>query len=152
VALVLSWRIPGGTGRLGADVRISSGPTGELDVSPSGPFLSVTNLEPGSADVAEGTFVVRNQTGSGLAVRLRAVPSAPDLDELLVMEVRTSDGRLLQGTLGGLREWSDRSFLLASGESQALRVRTWLRPVRNEGYQGRAEDVDLQLRAEPKGA
>ena len=45
-SLVLSSRIPPGTGTLGADVILASSPTGELGVSPVGPFLSATNLSP----------------------------------------------------------------------------------------------------------
>jgi hypothetical protein len=151
IALVAlaSWRMPPAGGRLGADVRILSAPTGELDVSPAGPFLSVTNLEPGSpGGGALGELGVRNQTGSRLSVRVRLLPSTADLDALLRVRVSAGGERLLDGTLGGLRTWSAGAFHLSSGERRELHVQAWLPGTVRDGYQGRVEDVGLELRAE----
>lgn len=145
-----SWRMPPAGGRLGADVRILSAPTGELDVSPSGPFLSANDLGPGSPDGgARGELAVRNQTGSPLSVRARLLPSASDLDALLRVRVSAGEERVLDGTLGELRTWSARAIHLAPGERRELHVQAWLPGTVRDGYQGRVEDVGLELRAEP---
>jgi hypothetical protein len=118
---VRTWRIPTAGGSLGADIWMLAGPTGQLDVAPVGPFLLATNLRPG-APAAQGSVAVRNQTGTRLAVHLRALPSEPDLDQLLVVELTAGGNRLFEGALGGLRTWTQPSFPLASGERTILRA------------------------------
>lgn len=146
-AAVASWRVAGGTGALGADVRLLASPTGEIQVSTTGPFLSATNLRPGR-DAARGELGVRNQTGAALGVRVRVLPSLPDLDQLLVVTLDVGDDRLFEGTLGLLRAWSDRSFRLASDERRVLRVQAWLPPAATRGYEGRVADVGVEFRSE----
>src|SRR4029078_7309833 len=96
-SLVVSSRIPPGTGTLGADVILASSPTGELGVSPAGPFLSATNLSPGDGDVPAGDLQVTNQTGVPLDVQVRGVPSTPDMDALLHVRVAADERTLFGG-------------------------------------------------------
>ena len=140
-------RIPAMKGAFGADVSFLAGPTGELDVTPTGVFVEGLDLRPGSARrPADGTLVVRNQTGSTLAIRVRALPSVNDLDGLLQLHVSAGATVVYEGDLRGLREWS-RAFVLSAGESQPLHVSAWIRHEARTGYQSRVDEVTLQFDA-----
>ena len=147
-ATVVSSRVSGGTGTLGADVSVQVAPTGELSVSTTGVFLSGVNLQPGSPP-ARGQLVVRNQTGSTLAVRVRALPSVPDLDGLLWLRVGLTDETVFDAALGGLRMWSDHPFHIGPGDQEPLRVQAWFPREVQDGYQGRIADIALEMQAEP---
>lgn len=148
---VLWWRVPQGSGALGADLTFVAHPSGELDVSPLEPFLVVTGLQPSKAQGPERWLNVRNQTGSELEVRVRATPSTRDLDRLLWLQLRTDDLELFRGPLGNLRNWTARFLALAPGETGELAVAVWLRASTASGYQGRVEDVGFEFRAQPVG-
>ena len=141
-ALVLAFRVPDGSGTLGADVIVAISPTGELGVSRSGPFMSVTGLRAGGA--LRGQVDVHNQTGRRLAVRLRALPDSKDLDRLLIVDVRAGRARIFHGRLGALRARTP-AFRLAAGEKRALRLRASLPAGLRSGYAGRIETVSLEL-------
>jgi hypothetical protein len=140
--LVLAFRVPDGTGTLGADVIMSISPTGELGVSRPGPFMSATGLRPGGS--FRGATAVHNQTGSRLMVRLRALPDSKDLDRVLRVEVSAGGTRVYTGPLGGLRR-STKAFELASGERRALRLQASLPSGLKQGHAGRIETVKLEL-------
>ena len=140
--VVLAFRVPEGSGTLGSDVIFSISPTGELGVSHSGPFMSATGLRPGGS--LKGQVDVLNQTGKRLAVRLRALPDAKDLDRLLVVDVRAGDSLLYHGPLAGLRK-KTRAFRIDSGQERSLRLRASLPARLREGYAGRIETVSLEL-------
>jgi hypothetical protein len=140
--LAVAFRVPHGTGTLGADVILSLSPTGELGVSKPGPFMTVTGLRPGRS--FDGKVSVHNQTGKQLAVRLRALPDSKDLDRLLLVDLRAGDMRLYHGPLGGLRKRT-RAFSLASDEQGAVQVRASLPRGLKRGYAGRVETVKLEL-------
>jgi hypothetical protein len=142
--VVLAFRVPDGSGRLGADVIVSIAPTGELGVSRPGPFMNATGLRPGGA--VSGEVAVANQTGRRLAVRLRALPDSKDLDRLLVVDVRAGHAArpIFTGRLGGLRAKTP-AFRLDSGRKAALRVRASLPAGLKGGYAGRIETIKLEL-------
>lgn len=148
--LVAASRIPPGTGALGADVIFASAPTGELAVSPIGPFLSATNLTPAVAEDPAGSLRLTNQTGVDLMVQVRGVPSSADLDQALLVHVATAEGTLFDGTLGQLRSWSAATLTLASGETVDVEVTTWL-AADAAGWSGRIADVTMELRSKPQG-
>jgi hypothetical protein len=145
---VLSSPVTGGTGTLGADVQVVSNPVGELDISPIGPFLSATNLEPRSAAV-EGQLKARNQTGTELSVRVRALPSVRDLDDLLMFDIQLGGAPLFAGDLRALRESGTNPFRLRPGERGVLAVKTWLPAEVTGGYEGRIADIGLELQVQP---
>jgi hypothetical protein len=149
VGLAVShWSLRSTVGTLGAEVRVSAVPTGELSVSRVDPFLVGRDLHPGGRKAAEGTVSVTNITAAGRTVRVRALPSATDLDGLLEVSVTAGGERLYHGTLGGLRHWTRASAALASGKSVKLEVRTPLLATARQGYAGRIEDVQLELRSQ----
>jgi hypothetical protein len=149
-SLVLSSRIPPGTGTLGADVILASSPTGELGVSPVGPFLSATNLSPGDHDVPAGDLQVTNQTGTALDVQVRGVPSTPDMDAVLHVHVAAGDRTLFDGMLGEFRSWSGTGFTLASGDTGDVVVSTWLDPAGGQSWSGRVATVAVEFRSTPQ--
>jgi hypothetical protein len=140
--VVLAFRIPDGSGTLGADVIVAISPTGELGVSRPGPFMSATGLRPGGT--LSGEVDVTNQTGKRLAVRLRALPDSKDLDRLLVVDVRAGALRLYRGSLGGLRAKTP-VFRLDSGRKRALRIGASLPASLRDGYAGRIQTIKLEL-------
>jgi hypothetical protein len=143
-ALMLAFRVPDGSGKLGADVIVSISPTGELGVDPAGPFLTATGLRPGSA--ASGDFRVANQTGKTLAVRLRALPDSRDLDRLLTVRIDAGHATrpIFTGRLGALRTHT-RDFRLRPGEERTLSVRAGLPAGLQGGWAGRISTVKLEL-------
>jgi hypothetical protein len=142
---VFGWRIPGGDGTLGADVIFVSHLSGELEVSPTGPFITKAGLEP--ADEATGTLKIRNRTGSRLAIRPEVVADTHDLDRFLRLEIKAGEKVLFSGRLGRLRDNEARAFVLVRGQGVPLTFRAWLPISIRSGYQGRIAQVDVQLRA-----
>lgn len=135
--------VAAGTGTARTDVTFSATSSGELEVGPTGPFLRLASLEPGD-EPREAALEARNQTGETLPVHVRALPSTPDLDGLLRVRLMAEGSVLFDGTLGELRDWTDRTLPVASGTSAALEVSAWLPPTA-EGWQGRVVDVPLEL-------
>lgn len=150
VVLVMTWRVPATSGTLGADVKLVATPPGELVLRPGGAFLQGRGLSAGGP-AASGRLGLRNITGRRLAVRVRLLPSSPDLDRALRVEL-TGSGRDLVagGRLHALRRWSRRTIEIEPGKSRTLEARTSvMRGARD--YEGRIVDVTLELRARPVG-
>jgi hypothetical protein len=148
VALAVSgWKIPAGSGSLGSDLYFSSGPTGELEVVPSGPFLRAHGLRPQGSPAA-GSFLVRNQTGSTVEVHVRALPDRSDLDGILAVRISSGSRAVFRGTLAGLVAGTAGLVELAPGGRARLRFEAWLPAGVERGYQGRIVSVPLQLDAE----
>ena len=149
-SLVAASRIPAGTGTLGADVLFSTAPTGELAVSPTGPFLSATNLIPDAGNDPSGSVRLTNQTGIGLIVQVHGVPSSGDLDQALLVRVATPQASLFDGTLGQFRSWSTGTLTLAPGETVELEVTAGLDGDAGQDWSGRVANVDVEFRSRPQ--
>ena len=148
VIVVLSSRIPPGTGFLGADLIVASGPTGELAVSPIGPFISATNLTPGPETTApSGDLKILNQTGSTLRVQVRGLPSTKDLDSTVMVDVTSSGDPIFHGTLGDFRGWSTGSVTLAPGQRADLSVSTWLANTEDRAWAGAIAQYSIEFRS-----
>jgi hypothetical protein len=140
VTAVLGWRLPRGTGRLGADVAVAFLQTGELQLSSVTPIINANDLQPGRS--ATGTVEVRNSSPARLSVGITAAPSITDLDPVLWIDVSAAGKSLYHGTLGALRGGSAR-FVISPLQTRALDVRTWLPTDIQGGYQGRIDAVTL---------
>ena len=151
-AVIVVSRIPGGTGRLGADVTFITTPTGELAVSPTGPILQLSGLQPAPGPTKTGSFTVTNIASDTISIGLRALPSTRDLDELLRVQVTAGGDDLFDGTLSGLTAGSPLSLRLGAGRSADLVVAAWLPVSLDDGYQGRIDDVTLQFEPRNGGA
>jgi hypothetical protein len=145
VLALLAWRLPTVRPDLGAETAFSIAPTGELEVQQSGVFLDAKGLRPGSA-AQTGANAIRNQTGKPLAVSLRALPAARDLDELVSVHVSSGATTIFSGKLGALRDWT-RPLRLASGERAPLRLRVSIPSTVRAGYSARIESIPLELRS-----
>jgi hypothetical protein len=139
VTAVLGWRLPRGTGRLGADVAIAFLQTGELHLSSTTPLITANGLEPGASAV--GSVEVRNIGPSRLSVAIVAQPSISDLDPLLWIELSAGGRQIFRGPLGDLRNGS-RPFAIGPEQTRTLDVRTWL-PATGGGSEGRIDQINL---------
>jgi hypothetical protein len=149
--VVVAFRVPGGSGALGADVIVAIAPTGELGVSQPGPFLTVTGLRPGADE--RSSVTVHNQTDKTLLVGLRALPDSRDLDGVLQVEIRAGNATrpIFTGPLGRLRKGVSLGTF-RTGDRRRLDVRTSLPASLRSGYAGRIETVSLRLRSRVVGA
>ena len=143
--LLSSWRVPATSGTLGADLKLVATPPGELTLKPAGALLQGHGLRAGGT-AATGTLEVRNITARTLAVRTRLLPSVPDLDAGLRVEVEDGGRPVASGPLGRLRRWSRAAVTIAPGESRRLDARAAVVPGARD-YQGRIVDATLELRA-----
>jgi len=145
--LLLGTHIGRPAGALDAALTLTSAPTGELGVTPAGTVLAVRNLLPG-APPARGSFVVRNQTGIPLDVRLRARPMSGDLDSGARLRITAGRATLFDGTLGALRDGA-RRLLVPAGQGRRLRIAVSLAPGSAAGAQGRSDSAALELTSTP---
>ena len=151
IVALLSWRIPPGHITLGAAVTVLTQPSGELAIAPGGTLINATAMKPSPASSAEsGVLHVRNETGETLDVHLRGVPSHPDLNDALMLDVTSGGTSLFSGTLGDFRSWSTDGISVDSGARAAVRVRTWLPESLTDGYQGRETSVQMEFRSVPE--
>jgi hypothetical protein len=141
VTAVLGWRLPRGTGRLGADVAIAFLQTGELQLAETTPLITASGLRPGAS--ATGTVDVRNSSGSRLSVSVTAEPSITDLDRLLWIDITAAGERLFRGPLGELRDGAGRRFTISPLQTRTLDVRAWLPATVTDGFEGRIDQVNL---------
>ena len=145
--LLLGTHIGRPAGALGAALTLTSAPTGELGVMPTGIVLAARNLQPGAPPV-RGSFVVRNQTGIPLDVRLHARPMSGDLDSGARLRITAGAASLFDGTLGALRNGT-RRLVVQPGEGRRLGLAVSLSPGEAGGAQGRRDDAALELTATP---
>lgn len=150
VALLSVWRVPTAPTGAGAAVSFTASPSGELAVSQGEAFLKAPALIPSSpSGGASAPIVVTNQSPIALAVQMRALPETDELDEALQVKVSAGDAVVYRGPLGGLRAWSSRVLVFASGASQAVTVGTWIPLTARSGWRGQRVDVSLQLKTRP---
>ena len=150
VAIVLAGRIDGSGAAAGANAVFSVSPPGELQLFTAGPLATADALAPGGPAEA-GTATVRNQSGGTLRLAIRALPSAPDLDRLLQVEISAGGKLVARGPLGTLRRRHDDPVPLGPGGQRTLAVRAWLPAGAPDGWQARAVEVPLELTTRPAG-
>jgi hypothetical protein len=152
LALLLGSR-PGAAGSpLPASVRVSVTPSGALEIAPSPPrpVLVADSLRPGGRPRV-GSFRMRNQTGSDLAIALDARADSTALNGLLRVRVRIGDRTVADTTLEGIRRRPVRLWL-GSGQRARLRLEAWLPEGILGGYEGRLVQVRLVPAARTLGA
>jgi hypothetical protein len=145
--LLLGTHIGRPAGALDAALTLTSAPTGELGVTPTGTVLAVRNLQPG-APPARGSLVVHNQTGIPLAVRLSARPMSGDLDSDARLRITAGAATLFDGTLGALRDGT-RRIVVQPGQGRRLGIAVSLSPGDASSAQGRSDDAALELTSTP---
>jgi hypothetical protein len=141
--LVAIGRLPSGGGVLGLDVKVTSGPTGELAVAPAGTVASAAGLQPDQGEL-RGHVMLQSQARVPLAVHVHQLPSMTDADRSL--HVRLASGRqvIYDGTAGGLRGATKRSLRIAPHGAAPLDIRAWLPPDADGGWTGRSITLPLE--------
>ena len=137
IALVAMARPAGGHGGVrAAALRFTAEPDGAVAVTPAAPraLLASGPLRPGGH--ADGTLRLRNQTGSRLAVGLRAVPSSTALDGLARVRVLAGDRLLADTTLQVLRRGTPGRLRLAPGATARVRILASIPAGTETGYEG----------------
>jgi hypothetical protein len=143
--LLLSWKVPASGSTLGAEAAFTAAPPGELTASPAGSFLRARELRPG-ADAQTGELDVRNISPRAMDVRVRLLPSGPDLDRGLHVRIEAGDRRLAAGLLGRLHGPS-KAVRIGPGRSRTLRFAVNVPSGAGEHSEGRIGNVTVDLRA-----
>jgi hypothetical protein len=144
IALVAMARPAGGRGGVAAAaLRFTAAPDGAVALTPAAPraLLASGPLRPG--DHAAGTLRLRNQTGSRLAVGLRAEPSSTALDGLARVRVVAGGRVLADNTLQMLRRGTPGRLRLAPGAGTRVRVVASIPADAESGYEGARVAVRL---------
>ncbi len=144
VALLVQARPAGGHGGvLPASLSFFAAPDGAVEAAPAAPraLLESGPLRPGGH--AAGTLRLRNQTGSRLAVGLRAEPSSTALDGLVRVRLVAAGRVLADTTLQALRQGTPGRLRLAPGAGTTVRVIARLPAEVVTGYEGRDVTVNL---------
>lgn len=148
---VAGWRMPAGHGAPGLELAMTYQPAAQLELSPAGRVLTGSGMRPGAS--ASGDLSVRNITGVTLAVRLRALPSIPDLDRILLVRLEAGGRVLYDGPLGRLRGGKGAPLRLASGARTTVHASARLSAGAGAGggWRGRLLKVVLEPVATPVG-
>lgn len=144
-ALILAARPAGGHGGvLPAALRFTAALDGAVAAQPAAPkpLLDSGPMRPGGH--AQGAFALRNETGTALAVRLRAKPSSTALDGIAQVRLRSRGAVLFEGTLQALRQGTAESLRLQPGAAAKVRVVAWIPAEVETGYEGRDVAVALE--------
>jgi hypothetical protein len=138
-------RVPAGTGKLGYDVEISTGGTGELAVDPQGRVALTSGLVPGGPSAA-GDVVVRNQTSS--RIELAPLVTAPVTGADASVWVGVTRGRrtLAGAPLAQMRDPREPLLALGPGQRARLTLSAWLPRDAPSGWEGRVGHVQVGWR------
>jgi hypothetical protein len=144
-ALIVAARPAGGHGGvLPASLRFTAALDGAVAAEPAAPqpLLASTDMRPGSH--AHGSFILRNQTGETLAVRLRAKPSSTALDGTAMVRLESRGVVFSEGTLQALRQGTAKPLKLQPGAAAPVQVLAWIAAEVETGYEGRDVAVSLE--------
>lgn len=148
--LLVAPRISRPAGALDAKLTLTASPTGEVGVTPVGTVLDGARLLPGAAP-RRAALVLRNQTIVPLAVRLRGRPATGDLDEAVRVRITAAGSTLFDGPLRALRSGT-RPLAFPPGAARRLRLTAVLTGADRGGYEGRTDEVALDILATQPGA
>ena len=140
--LLFALRAPTSTGALGAGVRLTAVPPGDLTV-PKRQFLVARNLVAGGR-AARGALRLRNISSGAVHARLRLRPEGRLLDRGLNVRLTAANRTLAAGSLGSLRQWSRPALVPDAG---AIKVRALVYVASGaHDYQGRTVDAAVEIR------
>jgi hypothetical protein len=150
LTLGLAARVPATPTVHGLQLRVVTGMAERLTVAPVGTVVRADALQPrAGANAALGRVLLADQTRRPVTLRLRALPSARDLDDIVRVAVAIGGRPVARTTLGRLRAFTA-PVTLQPGLPAELTVRLWL-PEGTAGavYLGRTLDVVLELHTDP---
>ena len=119
VLLLFAVRVPSSSGALGAGLRLTAVPPGDLTVS-TDPVLVARDLVAGGR-AAQGRLRLRNISAGPVSARIRLRPADRSLDHGLNVRLQAGDRVLAAGPLGSLRRWS-RAVAIDDGVTVHARV------------------------------
>ena len=138
-------RVPAGTGKLGYDVELSTGGTGELTVEPQGRVALASGLVPGGPSVA-GQVVIRNLTAARLDVAPVATAPPSEADRSVWVGLTRGTRTLTSGPLAGMKNPGGPVLTLGPGQRARLRLYAWLPKNTPSGWEGRVGHIQVNWR------
>ncbi len=145
---VAVWRVP--TQKVpGASLQMVAVGTSELQATPAHPFAISGDLKPGFSRGGVGRVTLHNTMAQPLAVRIHTLPSVTDLDRLLRVRASAAGGQVFRGSLGDLRAWTRRHFVVPSHRRTVLETRFWLPGSVRHGFQNRVATVTIEFNLAP---
>jgi hypothetical protein len=142
--IVMALPSAGSGGVLPATLDLSVQSGGAVAAQPAAPsvIMHAANLRPGNRP-AVAAFDLVNQAGGPVSVSFKAMPSSTALDSLTRIAIRAEGKRVLNATLGELRQGVPGSIVLAPGEQRPLQVAARVPAEVETGYEGQRVSVEL---------
>jgi len=147
---VAGWRVPTHS-TPGASLKVVAVGTSELQASPAHPFAISNDVKPGVSRGGVGRVTLHNTMAQPLAVRIHTLPSVTDLDRLLRVRASGAGKQVFRGSLGDLRSWTRRDFVVPSHGHTLLETRFWLPKSVRRGYQNRVATITIEFNLAPAG-
>jgi len=147
---VAGWRVPTHS-TPGASLKVVAVGTSELQASPAHPFAISNDVKPGVSRGGVGRVTLHNTMAQPLAVRIHTLPSVTDLDRLLRVRASGAGKQVFLGSLGDLRSWTRRHFVVPSHGRTVLEERFWLPKSVRRGYQNRVATITIEFNLAPAG-
>jgi len=142
VLLVAGWQVAPGDGLARTSLTLVANDTGALAMGHAGAFLRDADV---SRRPAHGRLEPANQTGRPLWVRLRVLPSSPDLGRGLVVTAVADGVPVYHGRLDGLGVWTTQRFRIRPGARARLDLTVAAAPGARREIQGRVEQLDVEF-------
>jgi hypothetical protein len=145
---VAGWRVPTHS-TPGASLKVVAVGTSELQASPAHPFAISDDLKPGVGRGAVGRVTLHNTMAQPLAVRIHTLPSVTDLDRLLRVRASGAGKQVFLGSLGDLRSWTRRQFVVPAHGKTVLQTQFWLPSWVKRGFQNRVATFTIEFKLAP---
>jgi hypothetical protein len=145
---VAGWRVPTHS-TPGASLKVVAVGTSELQAFPAHPFTISNEIKPGLGRGGAGRVTLHNTMAQPLAVRIHTLPSVTDLDRLLRVRASGAGKQVFLGSLGGLRSWTKRQFVVPAHGKTLLETRFWLPQSVRRGFQNRTATVTIEFKLAP---
>jgi len=145
---VAGWRVPTHS-TPGASLKVVAVGTSELQASPAHPFAVSGDLKPGFSRGGVGRVTLHNTMAQPLAVRIHTLPSVTDLDRLLRVRASGAGKQVFLGSLGDLRSWTRRQFVVPAHGKTVLQTQFWLPSWVKRGFQNRVATFTIEFKLAP---
>jgi hypothetical protein len=147
---VAGWRVPTNS-TPGASLKVVAVGTSELQASPAHPFTISDDIKPGVDRGGAGRVTLHNTMAQPLVVRIHTLPSVTDLDRMLRVRASAAGHQVFRGSLGDLRSWTRRHFVVPSHGQTDLETRFWLPKSVRRGFQNRVATITIEFNLAPAG-
>jgi hypothetical protein len=145
LVLLAGWRVPEGRGELGADVTLSIGRSGIVELSRTGTVVDARRLLPGRTVRTEVVLHNPGRTAQRLRPRFQLAVGS-QLARVLRVDVRAGGERVYAGTFHGLTRPAE-TIRLRPGESKHVTLAVGLPRSGEDEYAGRSLQASLVFEA-----